>query len=123
MTPDQPTALVEVTQGDREAAASITYSLADERLILAGKADLSLPVQAFARHRIAALEAAARYVEGHGGAIPGAAVFAPLVSGNNMPCMSGDPRDRLFPHLRRRFDDATRALAAAIRKAKEGSRG
>lgn len=59
MTPDQPTALVEVAQADREAAASITYSLADERLILAGKADLSLPVQAFARHRIAALEAAA----------------------------------------------------------------
>jgi hypothetical protein len=61
------------------------------------------------------LEAAARHVEGHGGTIPGATVFAPLVSGNNMPCMSGDARDRLHPNKRREFDDATKALARAIR--------
>lgn len=60
-------------------------------------------------------EAAARYIEGYGGVIPGAAVFAPMVSGNNQPCMSGDPRDRLHSHIRRQFDDATRALADAIR--------
>lgn len=60
-------------------------------------------------------EACARYVEGHGDVIPGSAVFASLVSRNNMPCMSGDPRDRLHSHVRRSFDDATDALAAAIR--------
>lgn len=60
-------------------------------------------------------EACARYVEGHGDVIPGSAVFAPLVSRNNMPCVSGDPRDRLHSHVRRSFDDATEALAAAIR--------
>jgi hypothetical protein len=62
-----------------------------------------------------AVEAIARYVEGHGGVIPGTAVFAPLISGNNQPCMSGDGRDRLLPHKRRLFDDATSELAAAIR--------
>ena len=60
-------------------------------------------------------KAIADYIEGKGGIIPGTAVFAPLVSRNNQPCMSGDPRDRLHSHTRRDFDDATSALAAAIR--------
>ena len=72
------------------------------RAILAAKAE--------ERENIAA------YVEGKGGVIPGAAVFAWLVSRNNQPCMSGDPRDRLHSHVRRNFDDATASLAAAIRK-------
>jgi hypothetical protein len=40
--------------------------------------------------------------------------FAVLVSGNNQPHMSGDPRARLLPHVRRRFDDACEATAEAI---------
>ena len=61
-------------------------------------------------------EAAAAYVDGNGGTvIPGATVFAALVSGNFQPCMSGDARDRLPPHTRRRFDDATHTLTRAIR--------
>jgi hypothetical protein len=61
------------------------------------------------------LELAARYIEGYGGVIPGANVFAPLISGNNQPCMSGDGRDRMHSHVRRQFDSATRALADAVR--------
>lgn len=61
------------------------------------------------------LEDAARMVEGHGGVIPGSAVFASLVSRNNMPDMSGDPRNRMHSHTRRDFDDATDALASEIR--------
>lgn len=60
-------------------------------------------------------EKCAVYVEGAEGVIPGAAVFAGLISGNNQPCMSGDMRDRINPHTRRRFDDATQTLATAIR--------
>lgn len=72
--------------------------------------------EAIARRYIKeAYERAARYIEGHGGVIPGANVFAHLVSGNPMPCMSGDGRDRLTRHTRRQFDDATRALADAVR--------
>jgi hypothetical protein len=40
--------------------------------------------------------------------------FAALVSGNNQPHMSGDPRARLLPHVRRRFDDACETAAEAI---------
>lgn len=63
-----------------------------------------------------ALEAAAGYLDGRGGiVIPGTVAFASLVSGNNQPCMSGNPADRLHPPQRRKFDDATAALAEAIR--------
>lgn len=63
-----------------------------------------------------AIEAAAAYVDGKGGTvIPGATVFAALVSGNFQPCMSGDARDRLHPHIRRRFDAATHTLTRDIR--------
>jgi hypothetical protein len=63
-----------------------------------------------------ALEAAAGYLDGRGGiVIPGTVAFAPLVSGNNQPCMSGNPADRLHPPQRRKFDDATATLAEAIR--------
>ncbi len=65
--------------------------------------------------RAKALEQAAAYIEGKGGVIPGASVFARLVSRNNQPCMSGDPRDRLNRLDRRAFDDAMAALADAIR--------
>lgn len=61
------------------------------------------------------LDKAADYIEGAGGVIPGTVGFATLVSGNRQPCMSGDGRDRLHPHVRRGFDDATASLAAAIR--------
>jgi hypothetical protein len=56
------------------------------------------------------------WLRGDGGVIPGLAAFAPLVSGNSQPCMSGDPRDRLYPHTRRQFDDAIRAVADAIER-------
>lgn len=39
--------------------------------------------------------------------------LASEVSGNNQPCMSGDPRDRLHPHRRRHFDSACREAAEA----------
>lgn len=62
-----------------------------------------------------AIEAAASYIGGEGGEIPGANAFAALVSGNPQPCMSGDARDRMRPHTRRMFDDATNYLVSAIR--------
>jgi hypothetical protein len=40
--------------------------------------------------------------------------MASLVSGNNQPDMSGDPRARLHAHVRRRFDDACREAAGKI---------
>lgn len=40
--------------------------------------------------------------------------FATLVSGNNQPHMSGDPRNRLPSHRRRHFDDACESAADAI---------
>lgn len=40
--------------------------------------------------------------------------FATLVSGNNQPHMSGDPRARLLPHIRRRFDEACDETADTI---------
>ncbi len=57
----------------------------------------------------------AAYIEGKGGVIPGATVFVSVITGDRMPCMSGDARDKLSPHKRRQFDDATRDLATAIR--------
>ena len=47
--------------------------------------------------------------------------FASLVSGNNQPVMSGDPRDRLQPHIRRRFDDACNEATLATLRAIEGA--
>lgn len=47
--------------------------------------------------------------------------FASLVSGNNQPVMSGDPRDRLQPHIRRRFDDACNEATLAALRAIEGA--
>ncbi len=43
--------------------------------------------------------------------------FACVVSGNNQPHMSGDPRNRLPPIRRRMFDDACDDLADEILKA------
>lgn len=81
-------------------------------------------VQAFAAHRIEAreqaLEDAARMIDGSDGMIPYSTAFVPLILGHNQPCMSGDMRDRLHPSKRRQFDDAAKALAAAIRALKEG---
>lgn len=68
------------------------------------------------------LNAAADYVEGTDGKIPGANVFVTLVSGNNQPCMSGDGRDRLPPHKRRDFDAAASSLADDIRSLSRSTR-
>ncbi|MGE7204939.1 hypothetical protein ACQKJZ_04580 [Sphingomonas sp. NPDC019816] len=110
---------VRVKQEDREAAASCVSSRKAKREIIDGVWDDSSTVQAFARHRQAAEKAQqerdAAYIEGKGGVIPGATVFVSLITGENMPCMSGDARDKLNPHKRRQFDDATRDLATAIR--------
>lgn len=101
---------VKVEQCDELLAAFI---MDDETLTLAQA------TQAIARHRQAAEKAQqerdAGYIEGKGGVIPGATVFVSLITGDNMPCMSGDARDKLNPHKRRQFDDATRDLAIAIR--------
>lgn len=83
--------------------------------IRAIRAMLRFATQARAAGYRAGVEDAARYVDGGADTISGAAVFAPLVSGNNMPCMSGDGRDRMHAHKRRQFDDASRELATAIR--------
>lgn len=40
--------------------------------------------------------------------------LAALVSGNRMPHMSGDPRNRLPSHILRRFDDQCAEAARAI---------
>jgi len=64
-------------------------------------------------------EGCANYIEGADGNIPGTTIFVPLIIGHNQPDMSGDSRNRLIPHKRRMFDDATRDLAAAIRNMKD----
>ena len=88
------------------------YATADELTAMARAAAPAL-MEEGAR---LALEAAAGYLDGRGGiVIPGTVAFASLVSGNNQPCMSGNPADRLHPPQRRKFDDATAALAEAIR--------
>lgn len=58
------------------------------------------------------------WLRGDGGVIPALAAFAPLVSGNNQPCMSGDLRDRIRPWDRRMFDDTIRAICDAIERGK-----
>lgn len=40
-------------------------------------------------------------------------LLAPFFSGNRMPHMSGDPRDRLSPMRRRDLDEAVQAIIAA----------
>lgn len=71
-----------------------------------------------------ALEEAARLFNGNDGkVIPLASNFASLVSGNNMPDMSGDNRNGLHPHVRRRFDDVMNAIAAAIRALSDAGEG
>jgi hypothetical protein len=77
---------------------------------------------AVAREQQAALSAARPFVaaecaavlRGDGGVIPVLSAFAGLVSGNNQPCMSGDPRDRLREHDRRRFDATMDAVAETM---------
>lgn len=113
---------IEVRQCDREAAAAYIAVSFGERYRKSVLHEGRWPdlAQAFARHRqaaeAAAIERAAAYVEGAGGVIPAASVFAALASGNNMPCMSGDARDRLHPHQRRQFDSAMHSLSTAIRR-------
>lgn len=61
-----------VTQGDREAAAAAVMAYRDQKnhnwqqRIRDGLCDDGVMVQAFAAHRIAALEEAAKVAEGHG---------------------------------------------------------
>ena len=53
--------MVEVTQADRKAAASVAVLVEMRELILAGRADHH--AEPFARHRIAALEEAAKVAD------------------------------------------------------------
>lgn len=103
-----------VNDADREAAFT-----AWEAIVKLGAAPTLVLNEAFARHRKAAerqaLERAAGYIEGAGGVIPGASIFAGLIAGNSQPDMSGDMRNRLHPPQRRQFDSITRQLAQAIR--------
>lgn len=66
-----------------------------------------------------AVERIAAMIDGSDGNIPFTTVFIPLIIGHNQPCMSGDMRDRLHPHQRRRFDDVCKTLADAIRALKD----
>lgn len=56
------------------------------------------------------------WLRGDDDKIPALAAFAPLVSGNNMPSMSGDNRDRLHPHIRRRYDATIASICDAIER-------
>lgn len=56
------------------------------------------------------------WLTGAGGKIPGLTAFAAVVSGNNMPAMSGDNRDRLHPLQRKQFDSAMQHIADAIER-------
>ncbi len=61
-------------------------------------------------------EAIVAWLRGDGGRIPALAAFAPLVSGNRMPDMSGDARNRLHEPQRRDFNDVVLSLCAAIER-------
>lgn len=56
------------------------------------------------------------WLRGDDNKIPALAAFAPLVGGNNMPSMSGDNRDRLHPHIRRRYDAVIVSVCDAIER-------
>lgn len=120
--------MIEVRQEDRKAAAgACPFNIRWGRRAIAGEQDDNELVQAFAAHRQQAedetRERCAAYVEGKGGVIPGSTVFISLITGDSMPCMSGDGRDKLNSHKRRCFDDATRDLATAIRGIDAGGEG
>lgn len=51
---------------------------------------------------------------GSNGNIPALSHFASLVSGNRMPDMSGDHRNRLRPHVREQFDRLMQELGIAV---------
>lgn len=112
---------VKVEQCDRVAFAELRGMNGPvvEEMVNSGRFDTAPEMLLLARHRQAAEKAQqerdAGYIEGKGGVIPGATVFVSLITGENMPCMSGDARDKLNSHKRRQFDDATRDLATAIR--------
>ena len=55
--------MIEVTQADRKAAASVAVLVEMRELILAGRADHH--AEPFARHRIAAMEEAAKVADRH----------------------------------------------------------
>lgn len=95
-------------------AQKVPYYAMEGEFDAARRQDASDIARAISQARSQAYEEIAAYVEGKGGNIPGAAVFAPLISRNRMPDMSGDPRERLSQTSRREFDDATRDLAQAI---------
>lgn len=61
-------------------------------------------------------EAIVAWLRGDGGRIPALAAFAPLVSGNRMPDMSGDARNRLHGPQRRDFDNVVFSLCAAVER-------
>lgn len=99
MTPAQPTALVEVTQADIEAAAEYVSITFGRRYATSVRKEGRWPdlVEAFARHRLAALEEAARVAEEH---------FR--------------DHGRLFRTMRsNNYEIAGKRIATAIRKAKD----
>lgn len=61
-------------------------------------------------------DAIVRWLRGDGGKIPALSAFAGLVSGNNMPSMSGDNRDRLHRHVRSRYDAIIEQICDAIER-------
>ena len=80
-----------------------------EKIIAAGEAD----------HEAVRLEERAKVVawlRGDGGVIPALSAFAPLVTGNPMPDMSGDNRNRMHAHQRRQFDQTIDWLCKAIER-------
>lgn len=117
MTPAQPTALVEVTQSDLDTAADYAKthwlwpapSVTDLRRGGPGWDDYHL-VQAFARHRLAALEEAARVAEG----------WPVEACGDQyQTCGNGSFWDEGTPYDQGRADAAAAIRATAIRKAKD----
>lgn len=132
MTRDQPTALVEVTQGDKDRAVEIAHALGmSAEDFTSGAADVL--VQHCARHRIAALEEAARLAEADTARLDfldqmnaaknefhGTRYGWKYEVNHNRIALS----DHNWPPLKvREAIDQARERHAAIRKAKEGSRG
>lgn len=110
--------LIAVTQADTVRAGELLSSVFGAEY---ARSDTNIEAVAvfLSAHRQQAEDAmrerCAAYIEGKGGGIPATTMFISLITGDRMPCMSGDGRDKLTSHKRRYFDDATRDLATAIR--------
>lgn len=97
---------VEVTQADREAAAKVLPAdwRSEAPLVVAGRYDSMAIVQAFAAHRLAAIEQCAKVCDGHARN----AFDIAASEGQNIPCASGR-------------NQGARFCATAIRALKEPS--